>query len=216
MARSSFVRSRKIWMMDRAILNIASLLLGGAGLLTVLTKFNVPELNLLFVGENPFALKRDIIESTMTWLFTCLALSGISLQLIAEIVGERLPARLYGACAYVIISAALMLTTVLLVLGLTAVGNRLARKWWLPKVVANQTAIYDRTRFVLEHHGWTPEELPIKDTLPNADQRRRRNLEEAENSVALLEKLLEVPSRRGSVHGRIDGLRLYFVEVGTN
>jgi hypothetical protein len=76
--------------------------------------------------------------------------------------------------------------------------------------VANQSAVYDRTRFVLEHDSWTQEELPNKDTLPNADQRRRRNLEEANHSIALLEKLLEVSSKKGSSVNRIEDLRAYF------
>jgi hypothetical protein len=197
-------------MIDRTILNIASLLLGGAGLLTVLTKFNVPELNQWFIGENPFALKRDIIESTMTWLFTCFALSGVFLQLTAEILGDRLSNRVYGTCAYVIISVSFGLITALLVAGLTALGNRVARNSWLPKVIANQSAVYDRTSFVLEHDGWTREELPMKESLANADQRRCANLQQAENSVEILEKLLEVRNRGSSVRERVESLSRYF------
>jgi hypothetical protein len=198
--------------MDRTIVNIVSLLLGGAGILVVLTKFNVPELNLMFVGENPFALKRDNIESTMTWVFTCLALLGIVLQVVAEVLGDRLPARLHGIRTYFVVSVLLLIATGLLVRGLTAVGNGVAKKRWLPRVVTNQSAVYQRTRFVLEHDGWTREELPIKDTLPNADQRRRMNIQTAEESVALIEKLLEIPSKSGSLRERMQSLRAYFGE----
>ena len=34
--------------MDRTIINLVSILVGGAGLFTVLTGFNVPELNVIF------------------------------------------------------------------------------------------------------------------------------------------------------------------------
>ena len=47
-------------LMDRTILNIVSILIGGAGLVTALTGFNVPQLNMSFWGENPFAVKRDV------------------------------------------------------------------------------------------------------------------------------------------------------------
>jgi hypothetical protein len=56
--------------MDRTILNLLSLIIGGSGIFVVLTKFNVPELNMSFLGENPFAIKRDAIDNVMTWIFT--------------------------------------------------------------------------------------------------------------------------------------------------
>ena len=37
--------------MDRTIINLVSILVGGAGLFTVLTGFNVPELNMNFFLE---------------------------------------------------------------------------------------------------------------------------------------------------------------------
>ena len=119
-------------MIDRTMLNIASLVLAGAGLLTVLTKFNVPEINMLFLGSNPFAIKTDVIESTMSWLFTGLALFGLLLQLLAEIFSDRLPPRLYGGCTYIVVSAVSVIAALFLVLALTTIGNRIAKRQWLP------------------------------------------------------------------------------------
>ena len=79
--------------MDRTILNLLSLTSGGSGLFVVLTKFNVPELNMSFFGENPFAIKRDAIDNVMTWIFTCLALLGVVLQICGEIWSDRFPER---------------------------------------------------------------------------------------------------------------------------
>jgi len=88
-------------LMDRTILNILSVLLGGAGLLVVLTKFNVPELNMTFWDQNPFAIKRDVVDSVMTWIFTGLTIFGLVIQLISEILGDRLPTRQYSAMGYI-------------------------------------------------------------------------------------------------------------------
>ena len=54
--------------MDKTLLDLISLLIAGAGLFAVLTKFNVRQLRATYFGENPYALKRDEIERVMTWL----------------------------------------------------------------------------------------------------------------------------------------------------
>ena len=64
--------------MDKTSLNIVSIVLGGVGLFVVLTKFSVPELHATFLDSNPFVVKRDVIESFMTWLFTGLTLFGLA------------------------------------------------------------------------------------------------------------------------------------------
>ena len=66
--------------MDRTLINLASIFVGGAGLFTVLTGFNVLELNMSFFDANPYAIKRDVIENTMKWLFTFVAFIGLMLQ----------------------------------------------------------------------------------------------------------------------------------------
>jgi hypothetical protein len=78
---------------DRTQYNLFSILLGGAGLLIVLTHFNAPELNYSFIGENPFAIKRDIVEGVLNWVFTAVAVVALLLQLIAEIFGKDWPER---------------------------------------------------------------------------------------------------------------------------
>jgi len=64
--------------LDKTIINLATILISGTGLFVVLTKFNVPELNMSFVGGNPYAVKRDIIEGVMSFVFTYLTLFRIS------------------------------------------------------------------------------------------------------------------------------------------
>ena len=83
--------------MDKTSLNLISIVLGGVGLFVVLTKFSVPELHATFLGSNPFAAKRDTIESVMTWLFTGLTLLGLLVQvggLLIATVGPKARLRL--------------------------------------------------------------------------------------------------------------------------
>src|ERR1700682_4558547 len=87
--------------MDRTLINLVSILVGSAGLFTVLTGFNVPELNMSFFGANPYAVKRDAIESTMKWIFAVVALFGLVLQLWAEIWGVNLPDRSHNSKYYI-------------------------------------------------------------------------------------------------------------------
>lgn len=88
--------------MDKTIINLLTILVSGSGLFVVLTKFNVPELNMLFLGENPYALKRDIIDNVMTWTFTSLALFGLLFQVAGEIFGRDVPERIHrgGSTCY--------------------------------------------------------------------------------------------------------------------
>ncbi|MFA6472823.1 MAG: hypothetical protein WCU00_12360, partial [Candidatus Latescibacterota bacterium] len=53
---------------DKTSLNLISILISGAGLFAVLTKYNVPELNMTYLDGNPFAEKREVIDCFMTWI----------------------------------------------------------------------------------------------------------------------------------------------------
>lgn len=85
--------------MDKTSLNLISIVLGGVGLFVVLTKFSVPELHATFLRSNPFAVKRDIIESVMTWLFTGLTLLGLLVQVGVAIWSNRIGERVHTAAS---------------------------------------------------------------------------------------------------------------------
>ena len=48
-----------------------------------------------FLGENPFAIKRDAIDNVMTWIFTSLALVGLITTIFGEIWSDRFEGRQY-------------------------------------------------------------------------------------------------------------------------
>ncbi|MBI2530665.1 MAG: hypothetical protein HYW03_00360 [Deltaproteobacteria bacterium] len=196
--------------MDRKILNLLSLIIGGSGVFVVLTKFNVPGLNMSFFGENPFAIKRDTIDNVMTWIFTGLALVGLLLQIFGEIWSDRFPGRQFTIRFYAWFSLASLLAIVAVVFVLTAIGNRIAKHTWLPVIVAKMTEAYARSHFIVEHDGWRPDQLNVKDTLWDPTSYRRTNFETAENRVAQIEKLLDLPSGGLDLKLRVERLRPYF------
>jgi hypothetical protein len=194
--------------LDRTIVNLTSLLLGGAGLFTVLTGFNVPETTSSFYGENPFAIKRDAIETAMDWIFSGVALVALALQLFAEIFSEQLPNRLYGPQLYVAFAIAGLVVVVTLVWLLGKLGRVFARRTWLPRVVGAQGDLFKRAAFIVEHDGWTEEEFPNISSYSAAyqDERRKSNLDQAAQHLSQIERLFEIRSVDG-LDSRVKQLR---------
>ncbi len=196
--------------MDKTSLNLISIVLAGVGLFVVLTGFSVPELHATFLGTNPFAVKRDIIASVMTGLFTGLALLGLLVQVGVAIWSNNIEERIHTTRFYIAFFVVMLAVGVALVPLLTAVGNRVARRSWLPQIVENQKEVYKATRFVIEHDGWREDQLPARATLADPERYRTANLETAARQVEQIEKLLELVSSSGDLRARLDGLTPYF------
>ena len=123
---------------DKTAINLITILISGTGLFAALTKLSVPEANLTFWRENPFAIKRDIIETTMTWIFTLLALSGLVIQTLKEIFGEKIPDRLHRIRFYCYSFFIGIFVMVGVVVCLAKVGHKIAKKRWQPVIIENQ------------------------------------------------------------------------------
>jgi hypothetical protein len=197
--------------MDRTVLNILSVMLGGAGLFVVLTKFNVPEVNMTFWDQNPFLVKRDAIEGVMTWIFTGLTLFGLLIQLVGEIFGDRLETRRYGSTFYVWIALATLILVLAVVWLLTKAGNRLAKRTWMPAIITMMTDAYTSARFIVDHDGWREDQFPTKDTLPDKETHRRTNFQTANERFSTIEKLLDLPPiKEKDLKSRRDRLKPFF------
>ena len=193
---------------DRTQFNLVSILIGGAGLLTVLTHFNAPELNMIFLGENPFAVKRDAIEDIITWVFTGLALFALLLQIFAEICGEDWPQRKHTRQYYVWFSIIGCILVAGFVWLLTIVSYQIAKPIWWPKIVQEEAEGFKSVTFLLEHDGWRPDQLNLKEKLP--ESYRLVNLEATKERISQIEKLLELPLENADIPTRIARLKPYF------
>lgn len=195
--------------MDRTIINLCTLLISGAGLFVVLTKYNVPELTLSYYGRNPFAVKRDKINLVMTWLFTSLAIVGLLLQAYAEIFCEALPARSHEPAWYVKFFILGFLGVWFIVWGLTKVGYRISRRIWLPLIVDSQRKAFETSNYIVEHDGWTEKQWVKRKTL-DADKCKLKNYETADNYLSQIERLLDLPHEHDTRVARIERLKPCF------
>ena len=196
-------------MMDKTSLNLISILIGGAGLFVAITKFNVPELNMTFLDTNPFAIKRDEIDSVMTWIFTSLAGVGVLVRAVV-LISDCREERSHKTCYYVSFFLITFTLTAFLVMLLTVVGNKLARTRWLPKIVENQGELYKSSKFIIEHDGWREDQLPVKDNFQNPEENRRENHQAADQYLTQMEKLLDIIPAREAHPQRLARIKTYF------
>jgi len=197
--------------MDRTMINLASLLLGGAGLYAVFTEYSVPELQSTFFGSNPFGMKAEIIRGVMTWIFTIVALSALLLQVFAEIAGDTLPDRKYTITTYAVVFAVGVVLTMALVFCLGGVGKIVARRRWQPMVMDSQREAFMSAKFILEHDGWREAQIAIRDKVADPQRYRKANLADAHNYITQIEKLLQLDSSIQDLSNRTARLAPYFM-----
>lgn len=208
--------NKNMWQLsctDKTIFNLISLLIVGTGLFAVLTKFNVPELKLTYYGHNPFAIKRDIINNVMTWLFTSLALSGLLIQILSIIFGHKLPERSYETSFYIIFTCVGIIASVVILVILGAIGKYIAKKMWWPKIIKSQMEGYKLSLEIINNNGWESRLLNKKNNyLPERQKEiEGRNFKQCEERINNIEKLLELPKLRDvSLSKRIERLKKYF------
>ena len=198
--------------MDRVILNLISLLVAGAGVFSVLTKFYVPELDMSFRGHNPFAIKEYLIDDVTTKIFVGLGFVGLVLQAVAIISDDTLPKRLHSKRFYI---TAFLIGLCLSCAGvwvLKNVGYHISRQIWLPKVIESQRQIFNNIKYVLEHDGWREDQLESKDKLTNSEKYRQDNYEQSEKYIYQIEKLLDMKPAVKELQTRVNNLEKYFNE----
>jgi hypothetical protein len=194
--------------MDRTLINLASILLGGAGLFAVLTGFNVPEASASFYGSNPFLIKREAIKETSDRMFLLVALLPFLLQIGAEIAGDNLHARLHDVRVYIVLAAAGLLLVLAGVWILARVSRRLARRKWLPRVLEGQGDLVEQAAFIVSNDGFRREEYPHISEYSEAlkEERRIVNYQKAEEYISQVERLFEVRPV-GTLAERIETMR---------
>lgn len=196
--------------MDRTLINLLTIVVGGAGLFVAITKVNVPELRATFWNSNPFQEKADAIDSVMTWIFSGVAVFGLLLQVAAEIFGGNLPDRLYDPKVYLLMFLLSVAVMYLVVRLLTVLGRRIAKcKWW-PHAITGQRPSFEKAQAIVRNQGWRDDQLAIKDNVSNAEQCLKANRETLESTVSRIERLLEVDPTGTTPEDRLEALREYF------
>lgn len=146
----------------------------------------------------------------MTWIFTVVALTAFLLQAAAEVAGDRLPDRRHRACAYGTLFVIGLVATILLVLGLAAIGRCVAKSRWWPEAIESQRQLFVSARFIVEHDGWRKDQLSAKGAVADPEKYRQANLENAETSISQIERLLELGPSQQSLRDRVARLTPHF------
>ena len=197
--------------MDRTLLNLLSLLIGGAGIFSALTKYSVPEVNQSFFGTNPFLIKSDAIEKVTTWAFTLLALLALALQVWAEVWGGTLPERSYSVPQYVGASLTAVAVLIGVLMVIAKVSARIARKTWEPELVRLQRELFQNALEMVENDGWSLQHIRANEHQhPEADTIRIRNLENVEHNIRQLERLFDVSNTAGAQIERLRRIEQIF------
>jgi hypothetical protein len=163
-----------------------------------------------FLGENPFAIKRDAIDSVMTWIFTSLAIIGILIQAFTQIWVKKIPDRQHTTCTYAIGFCVGFLVTVIIVLSLTRVGNFIARKHWVPHIIVCQEEIYKKAKFIIEHNGLSEIQLEHKEKHGDSEKYIQTNLQETDKYLSQIETMLDIPNDKTDRRERLNRLRRFF------
>ena len=196
--------------MDKTLLDLISLLIAGAGLFAVLTKFNVPQLRATYWNDNPYALKRDEIDRVMTWLFTGMAGIGIVVQFVRLGVFYSLPERSYGATTYSLFFGLGIIVMAVAILAVARIGYWIAKKRWFPKTVEGQKPLYQSAKFILEHDGWREDQWEKRADLNEKEKYVAANMDTVCKYWNQIEDLLDCPSGHLQSKDRIRQLGRFF------
>lgn len=196
---------------DKTILNLLTIIIAGVSLFSVFTQFNSPELNASFLGENPFMVKKNIIERSMFWVFAILALTSLLLQAYKEIIGNKLKERLYSTKFYTFFFIVGIIIMVLITFILVKTGNKLTRFKWVPVIIESQKGVFARSYDIIKNNGWRNDQLPLKDKLDNSEHCIKTNWGTVDSDFSQIEKLLEIKTEQSiSLQKRMEILNKYF------
>lgn len=207
------LKLNNVWgKLDQTTINLLTILIGGAGLFSVMTKFYSPEVNYSFWGENQFLVKRDIIEGILSWVFTSVGFLGLLLQVYKEIFADKIIERKYKARFYSKFFVLGFMAMVGIVYILSVTGKAVARQIWQPRIVNSQKEGFELSSFITKHNGWRKDQLGVKDKLDDPKKYIEANIKTAEGNILQIEKLLDIRARTNSLPERIEELNKYFAK----
>lgn len=198
-------------MLDGVMVNLFTILIGGAGLFSALIKFQTRQLHSTFLGSNPFATKAAIIDDVTAKAFVALAVLGLLAQAFKEIAGPAIPDRLYSVKSYSWFFGLGILATTWIVWLCSASAKLVARPLWLPITVQGQRDLYSSVEQIVNNDGFLNEQARLKGTKDELSQSdKERNFKNAEQRMSQIEDLLDLPKTPDSLVERLKRVDPYF------
>ncbi|MBI3915471.1 MAG: hypothetical protein HY322_00490 [Betaproteobacteria bacterium] len=195
--------------MDKAILNLITILIAGTGVIGSLITYEPQELNATYLDFNPFAYKKSEIEKVLRRAFVYLALFGLAIQAYPFFV-TGLPDQKHTLTFYLsffVIGAAVMAG---LGLGIRRLCMVHARKSRFPELRNRMREMYESSLFIMENDGWRADQLQVKDQLNNPEMCRNANFESADSRITTLQKAFDIPDVPGDRKAKIAILKRIF------
>lgn len=202
---------------DKSLINLFTILISGAGVFAIFLKYNVPQLNKSFWDENPYAIKRDIIESVMTWVFIFLALLGLLIQSYSIIYGDVIYERLHNSLFYIMSSIGGAMFMMIVIYSLGCLGKIIARRKWLPIIVKNQTELFNIIGATIKNNGFLEGQLPDMEVYSDEQKIEitQKNNERAKAYISQIEELLEITEPPESLVEKYNNVSKYFVTTNS-
>jgi hypothetical protein len=201
--------------LDKTILNLLTILISGSGIFAVLIKFSVPELNITFMGGNPYIIKRDIIEKVMTRIFIALALIGLLIQTYAVIYGNKLNERLYSISFYIVFFLACIAGMTILVICLGAIGKYIAKKIWWPQLIKKQHKGFHLAEEIIKNGGYYNKDLDKKISFTDEQKQQitESRYKQCYEILSRIEDLLEIHDIPKTIEERYNNLKKFFGNI---
>jgi hypothetical protein len=201
-------------MLDGVMINLFTLLIGGAGVFSALLKFQARQLHSTFLGSNPFSQKASVIDDVTAKVFVTMAVLGLLIQAYKEIVGPAVPDRIHSTKFYTYFFLLGIVSTSWIVWLCSATGKLIARPIWLPSTVQGQSDIYSSVSQIIKNNGIYDEQAQRKGTKDEPTQEViDRNFKTAEQRMKQLEKLLEITPTSGTLAERLKRVDPFFKGV---
>jgi hypothetical protein len=184
--------------MDKTLLDIVSVFLGGAGVIGAIVKYKYPEARKTYWDGNLYNEKADIIDDTIVIVFSILTVISLFIQIVIKIWNDKIPERLYNSNTYLICSIIGLIITSSLIAVFLLISYRIAQLFWFPMIAREykDNIILARTIIIEINEGsiGAGNETSVK--------QREAKIRQVTKIINTAEKLLEIKSVNSDLNDR--------------
>lgn len=186
---------------DRNVIDIFSLFIGGAGLFGAITKFSSDKaVTPFYDGPNIYALKENKKNKAIEYVFLVIGLIGIFLQALNRIFPNVIKENLKSTAEYIAWAIFALLITFVIVFFSIYLARRIARQYWCPIIIDRVKDEFYRVQEICQ--------------LTHSDNLKQEDYDFAQKQVKRIEELLELKVKgsisRNNLFSRVDNIKKYF------
>ncbi|HEX5036149.1 MAG TPA: hypothetical protein VFX30_03225 [bacterium] len=191
---------------DKNTIDLASIVLGGIGILKIFIEFSSQHLHSTFLDFNPYSIKKEYLEKYPNKLFDWLPFLALLFQALEAIFSDRIPERIYSTMFYISLFLSISFVGILSLIIALQLGKRSFRH----QIVPLQKEAYLSVIDIVKNDGWRSDQLQDRDRLQDPERYQKANWETAEERLGQIEELLEINSKGRNLSERVKALEKYF------